>query len=147
MRSGLAGRRPGKDRSPRRDALRRLGLNTVPTIDSFSVRAVCAAGGKRSFLDYARTSENPKVQDLIKKYDSLSKSDQSALSITDLCAACEMSFDVLLGQVTAQAFAHIIAINAAQRSKLLPTAVDAENQGEQPAEGTGMRETSRNSAG
>jgi hypothetical protein len=43
--------------------------------------------------------------------------------------------------------ADIIAINAAQRGKLFPTAVDAESQGEQAMEGMGMRENSTNSAG
>jgi hypothetical protein len=101
-----AGRPAEGSRSPRRDALRRLGLNAVPEINRLAVHAVCVAGGKKRFLDLARTSDHAGVQALIEKYDSLSKSDRSALSITDLCAACGVSFPVLLGQIAAQAFAH-----------------------------------------
>jgi hypothetical protein len=104
--SSLAKRRPGKNCSPREDAVRRLGLEIVPETNPLAVRAVRAVGSKSVFIDYARLSNDEQVQWLVGKWDGLSPSDREALCISDLCAATGLRFSTLLGEVTARAFDH-----------------------------------------
>jgi hypothetical protein len=119
------GRPAGKRRSPRHDALRRLGLSTIPEINRLAQHAVCVAGGKKRFLDYARTSQHTGLQALIEKYDSLSKSDRAALTITDLCAACNIKFGTVLGEVTNQAFEHNADVSKLMAAVWQPRVVKA----------------------
>jgi hypothetical protein len=214
--------------SRRLDAARRLGLDSLARIDPLATHVVRAAGSKAQFSEYARLSDQEDVRGLVGKWDTRSPSDRQALTIADLCAACNLLFPTLLGKVTAAAYEHnydvsgllaavnqpemvsvtvksalvvgpegmadrkmllthsnflpvrkgttaifdlrqqvnnahedrdgeptslprfesdIIAFSSAQWGKTLPTAVNPESRGEQPAEGTGMSETSRNLAG
>jgi hypothetical protein len=73
-------------------------------VNPLAVSAVRAAGSKHKFLEYARGSDHTGVQSLIEKFDQLSRSDRRALTLTDLCVACDLKFYTLLGEVASQAY-------------------------------------------
>jgi hypothetical protein len=101
-----AWKRPGKHCSPRLDAARRLGLDSVAAIDPITAKVIRAVGSKARFIEYARLSDEEEVRVLVEKWDTRSPSDRQALTIVDLCAACNILFETLLGAVTAAAFTH-----------------------------------------
>lgn len=103
---GTSAARERIERSPREEALKRLGLEDPPEVNSLFTHAIKVVGSKKKFLEYARESEHEGVVAFFEKWDSLSKTDQHALSIVDVCAAVDLKLPTLLGEVTAQAFAH-----------------------------------------
>lgn len=81
---------------------RRLGLrrHLIPRpLTSPLGLAARRIGGKDRFIELARHSTDEKVQAVIRRWDSLSRSDRRYISLDDLCEACEVAPEQLLGEV------------------------------------------------
>jgi hypothetical protein len=69
---------------------------------SFAISKI--PGGKHTFLEFARMSENAEVKNLVAKWDSLKIADKQKCSIDDLCNAMGMRPLDLLKEVTGIAY-------------------------------------------
>ena len=127
-------RNPAKRRknlAPRLAALKRLGLDPKdpPKVDVLSTKAILSVGSRDEFLDYARTSDDGRVVDLIEKFDALSEYDQGVITVPDLCAAAGITFAELLGEVVRVAFSHNTDLSnliaAVNQPKVVQATVDA----------------------
>lgn len=116
-------RKPGRPRSNpelvstrnrKGEALRRLGVDPekligVPKITHILKRA---EGGIPQVLEALRGSEEDAAQCFVQKYDSLSESDRSFISVEDVAVACGIDTATLLGVATKALFSQQQQVSA-----------------------------------
>ena len=86
---------------------RRLGLNRSLTPRPLTSPLALAArriGGKSRFIELARLSTDEKVQTLVRRWGSISRSDRRYVSLDDLCEACDVAPEHLLRAVAEAAY-------------------------------------------
>lgn len=89
----------------------KTSLATLPFKGTLKYAASMLPGGKTTFLEYARLSVDPKVKELIHRWDTLSHSQKARVTLDDLCIAVDVPPVDLLKEVAGIAFSMNVDIS------------------------------------